>query len=71
MHDVKASLGCNQMKLPLVSIVMSFFCLGFCVLMKFFVTGLPLDTTEEEFMELMSKYGIIMQDPDTSKQKKM
>ena len=27
--------------------------------------GLPLDTTEEEFIEMMSKYGIIMQDPDT------
>lgn len=31
------------------------------------VTGLPLDTTDEEFIEMMSKYGIIMQDPDTSK----
>lgn len=30
-------------------------------------TGLPLDITEEEFVELMSKYGIIMQDPDTSR----
>lgn len=30
-------------------------------------TGLPLDITEEEFIELMSKYGIIMQDPDTSR----
>lgn len=27
--------------------------------------GLPLDTTDEEFIEMMSKYGIIMQDPDT------
>ena len=34
----------------------------------FFVNlaGLPLDTTDEEFVEMMSKYGIIMQDPDTS-----
>ena len=29
--------------------------------------GLPQDTTEEEFIEMMSKYGIIMQDPETSK----
>ena len=28
--------------------------------------GLPQDTTEEEFIEMMSKYGIIMQDPETS-----
>ena len=34
-----------------------------------FGVGLPLDTTEEEFIQLMSKYGIIMQDPDTSKLK--
>ena len=31
------------------------------------ITGLPLDMKEEEFIEMMSKYGIIMQDPDTSK----
>ena len=29
-------------------------------------SGLPDDTTEEEFIELMSKYGIIMEDNDTS-----
>ncbi|XP_015759958.1 PREDICTED: HIV Tat-specific factor 1 homolog [Acropora digitifera] len=30
-----------------------------------YVSGLPLDMTDEEFIEMMSKYGIIMQDPDT------
>ncbi|EDV24533.1 HIV Tat-specific factor 1-like protein [Trichoplax sp. H2] len=30
-----------------------------------YVSGLPMDTTEEEFVELMSKCGIIMQDDDT------
>lgn len=34
-----------------------------------YVSGLPLDTTDEEFIEMMSKYGIIMQDPDTNKPK--
>ncbi|XP_075244825.1 uncharacterized protein LOC142339053 [Convolutriloba macropyga] len=34
-----------------------------------YVHGLPLDTTSEEFEELMSKYGIIMTDPDTGKPK--
>lgn len=34
-----------------------------------YVSGLPLDTTDEEFIEMMSKYGIIMQDPDTGKPK--
>lgn len=29
--------------------------------------GLPADITEEEFIELMGKCGIIMQDDDTSK----
>lgn len=29
------------------------------------IIGLPLDTTDQEFIEMMSKYGIIMQDPDT------
>ena len=29
-------------------------------------TGLPTDITEEEFVTLMSKYGIIMEDPETS-----
>ena len=36
--------------------------------MRSFIIGLPLDTSEEEFIEMMSKYGIIMQDPDTSKE---
>lgn len=30
-----------------------------------YVTGLPLDFTVDEFVELMSKYGIIMRDPQT------
>eukprot|EP00794_Sanderia_malayensis_P000200 gene200-814_t len=34
-----------------------------------YVSGLPSDITEEEFVELMSKYGIIMQDADTQKMK--
>ena len=31
------------------------------------ITGLPLNITDEEFTDMMSKYGIIMQDPDASK----
>lgn len=34
-----------------------------------YVSGLPLDITEEEFIELMSKCGIIMKDQDISKLK--
>lgn len=34
-----------------------------------YVSGLPLNTSEDEFIEMMSKYGIIMQDPDTNKPK--
>ena len=34
-----------------------------------YVSGLPLDITDEEFEELMSKYGIIMKDPLTHKLK--
>ncbi|KAJ7388733.1 HIV Tat-specific factor 1 [Desmophyllum pertusum] len=34
-----------------------------------YVSGLPLEITEEEFLEMMSKFGIIMQDPDTNKPK--
>ncbi|XP_043921224.1 HIV Tat-specific factor 1 isoform X2 [Protopterus annectens] len=30
-----------------------------------YVTGLPLDFTIDEFVELMSKYGIIMRDPES------
>lgn len=48
-----------------------FCCIVLCDLMRSFITGLPLDTNEEEFIEMMSKYGIIMQDPDTSKDKKI
>lgn len=29
-----------------------------------YVSGLPLDTTQEEFVEIMSKYGIVMVDED-------
>lgn len=36
-----------------------------------YVTGLPLDITDLEFEELMSKYGIIAQDPDNPKCKKI
>ena len=34
-----------------------------------YVSGLPLDLTDEEFEEIMSKYGIIMKDPVTHKLK--
>lgn len=34
-----------------------------------YVSGLPLDVTDQEFEELMSKYGIIMKDPATHKLK--
>ncbi|KAK3742084.1 hypothetical protein QZH41_017543 [Actinostola sp. cb2023] len=34
-----------------------------------YVSGLPLDIKEDEFVELMLKYGIVMEDSDTSKQK--
>lgn len=34
-----------------------------------YVSGLSVDTTEEEFIELMSKCGLIMKDPDTMKYK--
>lgn len=34
-----------------------------------YVNGLPLDITDQEFEELMSKYGIIMKDPVTHKLK--
>ncbi|UYV79702.1 HTATSF1 [Cordylochernes scorpioides] len=33
---------------------------------KVYVTNLPLDITEEEFVELMSKCGMLMKDPDTN-----
>lgn len=47
----------------------SFFFLSWNVLVSLnpLCLGLPQDTTEEEFIEMMSKYGIIMQDPETSK----
>jgi hypothetical protein len=34
-----------------------------------YVSGLPLDITDEEFEDMMSKYGIIMKDPLTNKLK--
>ena len=34
-----------------------------------YVSGLPLDITDEEFEEMMSKYGIIMKDPLSHKLK--
>jgi RNA recognition motif-containing protein len=34
-----------------------------------YVSGLPFDITDEEFEQLMSKYGIIMKDPITHKLK--
>lgn len=34
-----------------------------------YVSNLPLDITDEEFEEMMSKYGIIMKDPTTHKLK--
>lgn len=34
-----------------------------------YVSNLPLDITDEEFEEMMSKYGIIMKDPSTNKLK--
>jgi len=34
-----------------------------------YVSGLPSDISEEEFVELMSKCGLVMKDPDTMKYK--
>lgn len=34
-----------------------------------YVSGLPLDITDEEFEKLMSKYGVVMKDPITHKLK--
>ena len=36
-------------------------------ILTYSIPGLPLDITEEEFITLMSKYGIIMEDLETSK----
>lgn len=36
---------------------------------KVYVSNLPIDITEEEFVELMQKYGLIMRDPVTQKMK--
>lgn len=34
-----------------------------------YVSGLPSDITEEEFVELMGKCGMVMKDPDSMKYK--
>jgi HIV Tat-specific factor 1 len=34
-----------------------------------YISNLPLDTTEEELLELMSKYGLVMKDLQTNKHK--
>lgn len=36
---------------------------------KVYVSNLPLDITEEEFMDLMQKCGLVMKDPSTQKMK--
>lgn len=36
---------------------------------KVYVSNLPLDTTEEEFVDLMQKCGLVMRDPSTQKMK--
>lgn len=36
---------------------------------KVYVSNLPLDITEEEFVDLMQKYGLVMRDPQTQKMK--
>ncbi|CAF4452428.1 unnamed protein product, partial [Adineta steineri] len=35
-----------------------------------YVTGLPFDITDEEFEELLSKYGIISPDPNDTRKTK-
>lgn len=36
---------------------------------KVYVSNLPLDITEQEFVDLMQKCGLVMKDPDTGKMK--
>lgn len=36
---------------------------------KIYVTNLPLDITEAEFVEIMQKCGLVMRDPDSGKMK--
>lgn len=36
---------------------------------KVYVSNLPTDITEEEFIEIMSKYGMIFRDPVSNKMK--
>lgn len=36
---------------------------------KVYVSNLPTDITEEEFVEMMSKYGMIFRDPASNKMK--
>jgi HIV Tat-specific factor 1 len=37
--------------------------------MKVYVSNLPLDVTEEEFMDVIQKGGVVMRDPETGKMK--
>jgi len=34
---------------------------------KVYVSNLPLDVTEEEFLDVMRKGGVVMRDPETGK----
>lgn len=43
--------------------------LGYFLQLSFFYLGLPPDITKEEFVEVMSKCGIIMRDPQTEEPK--
>jgi HIV Tat-specific factor 1 len=36
---------------------------------KVYVSNLPLDITEEEFLDMMRKGGVVMRDPETGKMK--
>jgi hypothetical protein len=36
---------------------------------KVYVSNLPLDVTEEEFLDVMRKGGVVMRDPETGKMK--
>lgn len=36
---------------------------------KVYVSNLPLDITEQEFVDVMQKCGLVMKDPDTNKMK--
>ena len=36
---------------------------------KVYVSNLPLDTSEQEFIDLMQKCGLVMKDPESGKMK--